>query len=448
MDTDVRMTWTCVVLAAVLAGTPVVARDGPPATALAPGTMLDQRTAHLATDLLPPEILAHYEKGEYANEIADWPMDVYTWPPDFLAASKSNEARYAVAPEGHIVEQASGTQPEYVIGFPFPTIDPSDPAAGSKILWNHLYRTWYFGNLRAESQLNMISPKGLARRLDVDANFLYFDGVPAAERTENTSNFLVKFLTLVTRPADVNGTAALTWRYREPSKRDSAWTYVPALRRVRAISPANRSDGFLGSDFAQDDGNFFEGKPEDFTWKLVGEKDQLRLADPYNLAGKSDNRWVKDGGGWNAMWPDLPFLGYMDPEWKGVGWAPRTAVLATRRFWVIEGVPKDRYYLFGRLQLYIDKVAYQGAWNRKFSWKDELVITYQVMAYNPHAVARPDGGTDYVQGSSMAFQTAEAIKLNRATAAGIKTTPHSVFHLRVKFDESRFDLDKLAQSGK
>jgi hypothetical protein len=48
----------------------------------------------------------------------------------------------------------------------------------------------------------------------------------------------------------------------------------------------------------------------------------------------------------------------------------------------------------------------------------------------------------------MAYQTAEAIKLHRATAAGIKTTPDSVFHLRVKFNESRFDLDKLAQSGK
>jgi len=31
-----------------------------------------------------------------------------------------------------------------------------------------------------------------------------------------------------------------------------------ALRRVRAVSPANRSDGFLGSDMSQDDGAFFE----------------------------------------------------------------------------------------------------------------------------------------------------------------------------------------------
>ena len=33
---------------------------------------------------------------------------------------------------------------------------------------------------------------------------------------------------------------------------------VPALRRVRAVSPANRSDGYLGSDISGDDGFFFD----------------------------------------------------------------------------------------------------------------------------------------------------------------------------------------------
>ncbi len=53
--------------------------------------------------------------------------------------------------------------------------------------------------------------------------------------------------------------------------------FVPALRRVRQVSPANRSDGFLGSDMSQDDGPFFDGKPEDFEWKLVGDRQGLRL---------------------------------------------------------------------------------------------------------------------------------------------------------------------------
>jgi hypothetical protein len=35
---------------------------------------------------------------------------------------------------------------------------------------------------------------------------------------------------------------------------------------------------------SQDDGPFFDGKPEDFDWTLKGEVDQLRFVDPENLA--------------------------------------------------------------------------------------------------------------------------------------------------------------------
>jgi hypothetical protein len=423
------------------------ARAAEPA-ALRPGTTLDQETATQAAKLLPPEILKHYQNGDYANPIVDWPAEKYTWPTDFLAASKENAGRYAIAAGGDLVETASGRQPSNVFGFPFPNVDPSDPTAGSQIVWNFFYRTWYFGNLKAESQINMVGRKAVERRVDVVANFMYFDGVPKAELPpSNAGNFQVKFLTTVVKPADVNGTAALTWRYRDPGKRDASWAFVPALRRVRAVSPANRSDGFLGSDLAQDDGNFFEGKPEDFTWKLVGEADQLRYVDPLNLEGKSKHRWTERGG-WDTEWPDLPFIGYMDPAWKGVAWAPRTAALATRRFWVVEGVPKDRYYLFGRLVLYIDKLAFQGAWNRKFDWRGEVMNTYQVMAYLPHQVTRPDGRIDFVQGSNMAYQTNEAVKADRATVAGIKTRPDSLFLLRGTFEEAVFDLDRLSQAGK
>jgi hypothetical protein len=296
--------------------------------------------------------------------------------------------------------------------------------------------------------VNWVKPQGLERRIDVLALFNYFDGLPERERPkENPQNFQAQELTVVKSPADVNGTAALTWRYRNPEKRDGSWTFVPALRRVRAISPANRSDGFLGSDMCQDDGPFFTGKPEDFTWKLVGMVDQLRLVDPINLEGKSGNTWLPSGG-WRAVWPDMPYIGYMDPAWKGIAWAPRTAGLAQRRFYVVEGVPKDRYYLFGKLELYIDAVSFQGAWNRKFDWKGELMNSFQVMAWNPQSIKRPDGGTDFVQGSNQAYQTVEAVKLRRATVAGIKSGPTAGFDGRITFRHGEFDLDSLSRYGK
>jgi Protein of unknown function (DUF1329) len=416
------------------------------AAELKAGMTLDSSTAAAAKDLLPPEILAHYEKNEYVNKIVDWPDAKFNWPEDFQAASKKNEGKYDLAADGHVVEKGTDTQPPYVLGFPFPNLDPQDPAAATKAIWNFFYRTWYFGNLLAESQLNMINPTALERRLDVVVYFKYFDGVPEKERPENKGNFLTKFLNLVVSPADVNGTANITWRYRDPGKRDSSWAYVPALRRVRQVSPANRSDGFLGSDTSQDDGPFFDGKVEDFTWKYVKTVDQLRIVDPLNLEGKSTNVW-KDGG-WDTEWPDLPFIGYMKSDWKGLAWAPVAPALAKRRFYVIEAVPKDRYYLYGKLQMYIDTVTFQGAWDRKFDWRGELLNVHQVLGYNPQKVTRPDGTADYVQGSNMAYQTNEAVKLNRATVAGIKTTPTSRFLGRGPMSESIFDLDTLAKRGK
>jgi len=411
------------------------------------GMVLDKQTWQLAEGLLPPEILKHYRDGDYKNPIVSWPTDFYTWPEDFKAASESNDGKYAIGEDGQVVEVATGVQPLYVMGFPFPKIDPADPAAAAKVIWNFFYRTWYFGNSANQSQVNWINRKGLERRADVEASFRYFDGVPEVDREDNPMNLLNQFLTVVKTPVDLNGTAALSWRYRDPGKRDSSWSFVPALRRVRAVSPANRSDGFLGSDMSQDDGPFFDGKAEDFTWKLLGKKDMLRIVDPLSLQSKAELEWLKDGG-WRAQWPDLKFLGYMDDDWQGVPWASTTGALALRPHWVIEAVPKDKYYLYGRMQLYVDAITYQGSWNSKFSWKGELLNTYQVMAFNPKKVTRPDGTTDWVQGSNMAYQCAENIKRDQATVAGIKSTPRSGFDSNVTFDANFFEMSSLNRFGK
>ena len=414
---------------------------------LKPGDVLNATNWQKAEGLLPPEILKHYQNGDYANPIVDWPDGKYLTPPDFRAASEKNAGQLDIDATGTIVEKGSGKQPPFILGYPFPIIDPADPKAGAKVVWNFFYRTWYFGTLRAESQLNWVAPKKLDRRADVDVSFEYYDGVPEAERLPNPDNFSVRFLTITVSPADLNGTASLSWRYRDPSKRDSVWAFVPALRRVRAVSPANRSDGFLGSDMNQDDGPFFDGKPEDFTWTLKGEVEQLRLVDPLSLKGQAESVWLPSGG-WRGIWPDLKFLGYMDPEWKGIAWAPVTGALAKRHFWRVECVPKDKYYLFGHIELYIDKETFQGAWNRKFSWQGELLNTMQVMAFLPKAFTRPDGKVDYNQASNMAFQCAENVQRNQATVAGIKSSPKSGFDGRVTFAPTFFATDSLSNHGK
>src|SRR5262249_23218924 len=253
-----------------------------------------------------------------------------------------------------------------IYGLPF-RIDPADPTAGVKAVWNAYYALWRSGSSHDVMAMDWIGRRGLERQAVLESHTLYYEGAPPdVMPKENSLDLPAQSLALVTAPADLSGTASLEWRFRDPTKRDQSWTYVPALRRVRQISPTNRSDGFLGSDLSQDDGSFFNGKPEDFTWKLVGEREALVLADPASLAGKVEQA-VKPGGGYVETWGEgQKVVGYQDPEWKGSAWAPLAPVLVKRKLWVVEATPRDSYYLFGRIELGLDQETFQGAVTRKF----------------------------------------------------------------------------------
>jgi hypothetical protein len=439
-------------LAAVLLSGAARAADAPaPAPAkLEPGVTLSQQNWQLAEGLLPPEILAHYQKGEYENRILSWPNGRMRWEPAFEEATKNNAGKYALSPEGSIVEVASGQQPPFIYGFPFPNIDAQDPQAAAKILWNAYYGYWYLGNSHNEVRLIWVNPDRVDREAGQDVHFFYYDGQPPERRPPNPNNYFIQMIASATSPADLHGTTALTWRFRDADKRDQNWAYVPALRRVRAVSPANRSDGFLGSDMSQDDGPFFDGKAEDFEWKLIGTGDTLRYVDPLSLEGsKSQHLWLPKGG-WRTVWPsDIKVFGLEDPTWKGIGWAPIGPQLAVRPMWIIEATPKDKYYLYGKVQLYIDQETFQGAYNRKFSWSGELLNTYYILGFVSTKYTRPDGGEEVLWGSNMGYQAAENIKMNRATVSGqLPPAKQPANDRRVPYDPSFFDFGSLQRFGK
>jgi len=75
--------------------------------------------------------------------------------------------------------------------------------------------------------MNLINAKALERRMDVVVNYAYYDAVPVRERKPNPLNLSAQQLTVIKSPTDLNGTAALSWRFRDPTKRDNSWAYVP-----------------------------------------------------------------------------------------------------------------------------------------------------------------------------------------------------------------------------
>ena len=60
-----------------------------------------------------------------------------------------------------------------------------------------------------------------------------------------------KTLIVFDRPPDIDGTALLT--YTHITQPDDQWLYLPALKRVKRISSANKSGPFVGSEFAYED---------------------------------------------------------------------------------------------------------------------------------------------------------------------------------------------------
>jgi len=73
-----------------------------------------------------------------------------------------------------------------------------------------------------------------------------------------------KSLTVFNYPRDIKGTAFLSFtKILDP---DDQWLYLPALKRVKRISSANKSGPFVGSEFAYEDLVSFEIGKYGYKW--------------------------------------------------------------------------------------------------------------------------------------------------------------------------------------
>jgi hypothetical protein len=73
-----------------------------------------------------------------------------------------------------------------------------------------------------------------------------------------------KSLVVFDNPRDVAGTAMLTFTHKVGD--DDQWLYLPALRRVKRISAANKSGSFMASEFAYEDLSSEEVEKYTYTW--------------------------------------------------------------------------------------------------------------------------------------------------------------------------------------
>jgi outer membrane lipoprotein-sorting protein len=77
-----------------------------------------------------------------------------------------------------------------------------------------------------------------------------------------------KSLTIFDQPRDVKGTAFLSFTHAK--RPDDQWLYLPALKRVKRISSANKSGPFMGSEFAYED--ISSQEVEKYTYKYLRDE--------------------------------------------------------------------------------------------------------------------------------------------------------------------------------
>jgi len=117
-------------------------------------------------------------------------------------------------------------------------------------------RTKNFGDYKADMEMILKNRNG-----DVSTRYIRIMGLEVANDGD-------KSLSIFDEPADVKGTAMLTYSHKTES--DDQWLYLPALKRVKRISSRNKSGPFMGSEFAYED--IGSQEVEKYTYKYVRDE--------------------------------------------------------------------------------------------------------------------------------------------------------------------------------
>jgi hypothetical protein len=107
-------------------------------------------------------------------------------------------------------------------------------------------------------------------------------------------------------PRSVMGTAFLTYDYPDASIDDDQWLYMPALRKTRRISAANRGDYFLGTDLTYEDIKLETRiSRDDYNYRTVS-KESIDEHETYVLEGTPKNAKIAKELGYSKvkLWVD------------------------------------------------------------------------------------------------------------------------------------------------
>lgn len=148
-----------------------------------------------------------------------------------------------------------------------------------------------FGNSRVELTMELRNAQGESATRRLRLQTLETDEPGAGDRS----------LSVFDSPRDIEGTAFLSFtRILEP---DDQWLYLPALKRVKRISSANKSGPFVGSEFAYEDLVSFEVDKYGYKWL----RDEPCPTDPALTCSVNESYPKYENSGYTkrVSWTDL-----------------------------------------------------------------------------------------------------------------------------------------------
>jgi len=211
---------------------------------LQPGQFLDQSTAAQAKGLLPPEILKHYETGEYRTRSSPTRRTAALMAPTSTprpsetprSSTSTTTARSSTRP------RRSSPRTSTVRLFQ----SRSERCARRREGALELLLQLLLEREQPQRDRPRVGESERGRAQGGPGRVLQVLRRPAArpEARRKSSEPAFPIHRRDLGSVDLYGTAALDWRFRDPSQRDSVWAYVPALRRIRGLSPPTAPTAF------------------------------------------------------------------------------------------------------------------------------------------------------------------------------------------------------------
>ena len=281
---------------------------------------------------------------------------------EYMEATKKHQRQARIGEE----KGKRGFLVGYTAGLPFPEedIQESDPDAGWKLVWNWEYRWQGFEGLGlGQFDGKMQTGPDVDRVISGHYKKLYHTN--RVDYPDNNYTLPIrggdkyhwKQWTHLDAPFDIKDTVFVQFRYNG-AKMDGAlheedgWAYIPALRRVRRISMATRTDSFMGTELTIDDFYNFAGRPLDWDWKLVGRKKMLIPISDHLVYRSPDDLYGPD-----------KVLSHDSYE--------------LREQFMVDNFPRNSRHPYYQKILYIDAQTmysfYMSAWDKKKDlWKEIL----------------------------------------------------------------------------